>query len=165
MGSQSIPRFYPSRERGILGGMKPVLIILGIVAVLCCGGGIAAIFWIKGNVDSILAEATKFGDESTSAITTSWDAGALRDRADASMTTESIEEFCRKAREGLGNTKSFEGKAEISVQSKTSSSEGSYTEVPYKADLVCEKGNAVLRLALIKRGSTWKILSIDVQPN
>ncbi|HRI43906.1 MAG TPA: hypothetical protein PLL78_04225 [Fimbriimonadaceae bacterium] len=145
--------------------MKPVLIVLGIVVVLCCAGGLISFFWIKGNVDSILAGATTFGNESTSAIATNWDPGALRDRADPSMTDTDIQSFCKTAREGLGKTTSFTGKADMKVESKTSSDTGTYTQVPYRADLTCEKGKALLRLELIKRGETWKILSIDVQPN
>ena len=145
--------------------MKPVLIILGIVLALCCAGGIGTIFWIKGNVDSILADATAFGNESTRAIATTWDARALRERAEPSMTDADIENFCKTIKEQFGNTTSFTGKAEISVESKTSTETGSYTKVPYRADLVCEKGKAVLRLELFKRGDIWKINSIDVRPN
>lgn len=149
--------------------MKTVLIIVGIVCVLCCGGAIGLFFVTKGAVDNVMKEARAFGDDSVTSITKTWDMNALKDRSAPELLSQQpkeLENVIAFGKEKLGPMQSFTGNVDLQIEAKSNSSQGSYATIPYKATITCEKGKATVDLELIKRNDKdgWKILSINVVP-
>lgn len=148
--------------------MKPLLIGLGVVVVLCCAGGIGIFLWGKGAVDSFRGDAKAYGDQAVSAIATNWDVKELEDRAAPELISqvgkEALAAVCRPGRENYGPMRSFTGTTSMQIQAKSTTEGGTYSTIPYKAELECEKGKAQLDLMLIKRKDEFRILSINLSP-
>lgn len=149
--------------------MKTVLIIVGIVCVICCGGAIGLFFITKGAVDNVMKEARAFGDQSVTAITKNWSMAALKERSAPellSQQSKELETVIAFGEEKLGPMKSFEGNVDLQIEAKQSAGQKGYATIPYHATITCEKGKATVDLGLIKRDDKdgWKILSINVVP-
>lgn len=148
--------------------MKPVLIVLGVLAALgiaCCAG----VFFMGKGVYNAVGDLTKGADTYSARvfpeIAKDWDFDAVR--------KESSPEFQQQVSDGalkgllkiyktkLGAFKSVGPFASDNFQIRTVNGDN-FSEVRTKADAKFEKGDAKIELKCIKRGETWKLLGITV---
>ncbi len=111
----------------------------------------------------MMADSTKYGDESMEAIARNWDAAALTSRAAPELIAQNpagtLEKVVATLKQSLGPMKSFKGKT-TSFNAKTTTETGSYIEAGYEADGEFEKGPGRITMTLLQRGDKWSILKI-----
>ncbi len=140
--------------------MKWLWIILGIVFVVCCGGGALTFFLVYNGAKGVSDEAGKFGDASITAICTTWDANALKARAAQELIDQNPEDALDKVVQTLDNSlgpmKSFTSHI-TNINAKSENGQ-SWVQVDMSAVGQFEKGQGELELTLLKRGDKWSIL-------
>ena len=140
--------------------MKWLWITLGIVFVVCCGGGSLIGYIVYNNAKGVSDDAGKFGDASITAICTNWDANALNARAAPELLDQNPEGTLEKVvdtlRNSLGPMKSFTSHI-TNLNAKTENGQ-SWVEVQMVANGQFEKGPGEIELTLLKRGDKWSIL-------
>jgi uncharacterized RDD family membrane protein YckC len=109
-------------------------------------------------------ESKAYADSAIPAIVSTWSEKELLDRASPeykqSVTTDQLDRLFRRFG-GLGplqKCKSAQGQATMSATAQT----GNVISGQYAAKATFEKGEASIKLGLIKHGDQWQILSFDV---
>jgi hypothetical protein len=146
--------------------MKAIWIVLGLVLVLCCGGGIffgSKIFMAaKGTVEGAL----EYGDASLKAVATRWEPADLKSRMAKEVFEQNpegaIDNVAKVLSDALGPIKAETLTSRISgVEAKTSTETGSFTLAQYFAEAEFEKGKGEITMELIHRDGEWRILKFN----
>ena len=145
--------------------MRTLFVVIGVLTVLCCCGGVGVLFFGYRAASQLMAEAQKYGDDSLRAIADSWDVKELERRADAQLTKQYSKAEMKSLVDKLKKLGSLRG-----VQSKVTNIEGmTSTEqetaflASYTADCTFENGLGKAKLQLIKRGNEWRIRQFDLK--
>jgi hypothetical protein len=145
--------------------MKTVLIVIGVLALLCCGGGLTALFFGWRAASNVMGEAQVYGDASLNAVCRTWDGAELERRAAPELIEQNPAGTLQNvvnALKPLGALQSLESKV-TGVEAKTETNVGSYTIATYYADCKFENGVADANLELLKRDDEWQILKFSVK--
>lgn len=144
--------------------MKVLWIVLGVLGGLCllCGGcGYFA--YSKGKL--VFDEAGKFGDDSFTAITRTWDIQALQSRAAPEVEQQNgkdaLPNLVRLLSAKLGPMQNFTSSI-TGINAQNNNGETS-TYADWKATATFEKGTGTATMQLIKRGDKWQILKFNVE--
>jgi len=144
--------------------MKKFFIVLGSIflALIVLGGIGIAFVAIRGT--ALDKESRAYADSAIPAIVTGWSEKELLDRASPefkkAVTIDQLDRLFRWV-SGLGQLQKCEpaqGQAGISVTPQT----GKVISGQYTAKATFQKGEAVIKLGLIKHGDQWQILSFHV---
>jgi hypothetical protein len=144
--------------------MKKFFLIFGAVflTLIVLGGVGITVLAIRGT--ALDKEGRAYADAAIPAIITTWSEKDLLDRASPEfkkiVTIDQLDRLFRWF-SGLGPLKKCEpaqGQAGVSITPRT----GKVTEGKYIAKAQFEKGEAIVRLGLIKHGEQWQILSFYV---
>lgn len=144
--------------------MKKLFIVLGsiflaIIVISAVGIGFVA---YRGN--ALDKESRAYADSAIPAIVPSWSEKELLDRASPEFKKAvTIDELDRLLRwvSNLGHLQKREPAQGQAVMSVTSQS-GKIIAAQYTAKATFEKGEATIKLDLIKHGDQWQILSFRV---
>jgi hypothetical protein len=144
--------------------MKKFFIILGSIflAIIVLGAIGIAFVAIRGN--ALDKESKAYADSAIPAIVSTWSEKELLDRASPEFKTAvTIDQLDRLFRwvSGLGRLEKCEpaqGQALMSATTQT----GKRTSAQYTAKVTFQKGEATIKLGLIKHGDQWQILSFYV---
>jgi hypothetical protein len=145
--------------------MKKVLIVLGSIflALILLGAlGIGSVA-VRGN--ALDKESKAYADAAIPAIITTWLDKALLDRAshefNQATTAVQVYHMFRWWESSLGRLQKCEPAQGQSLMSVTTQS-GKTISAQYTAKAQFERGEATIRLILIKHGDQWQILRFDV---
>jgi UDP-N-acetylmuramyl tripeptide synthase len=144
--------------------MKKFFIVLGLIflALIVLGGIGIAFVAIRGN--ALDKESKAYADLALPAIINTWSEKELLDRASPEFKKIApIDQLDRlfRALNGLGKLQKCEplqGQALMSATTQT----GKMTTALYIAKATFQKGEATIKLGLIKHGDQWQILSFYV---
>ncbi|MBX3119882.1 MAG: hypothetical protein KF784_12515 [Fimbriimonadaceae bacterium] len=143
-------------------------IIAGVLVFGCCG--VAAIFgggaYIMANRGGkVMQEAQAEGDTILRKVAQPWSAQAIFDMLDESVkgryTLETIQPIVEELNSEYGSAVSFSGST-MAYRFKSTTEEGTYTEVAYSAGVVFQKKVAHMNMILRKRGDKWSIYDLRV---
>ena len=144
--------------------MKKFFIILGsiflaIILLVVIGIGFVA---VRGNV--LDKESKAYADAAIPAVVTTWSQKELLDRASPELkqavTTDQLDRLFRWV-SGLGQLQKCEpaqGQALMSATTQT----GKMISAQYTAKATFQKGEAEIKVVLIKHGNEWQILNFHV---
>ena len=144
--------------------MKKFFIVLGSVflAIIVLGAVGIAVVAIKGS--ALDKESKAYADSAVPAIVSTWSEKALLDRASPefkkAVTIDQLDRLFRWV-SGLGQLQKCEpaqGQALMSATTQT----GKRTSAQYTAKATFQKGEATIKLGLIKHGDQWQVLSFYV---
>jgi hypothetical protein len=144
--------------------MKKFLIVLGslfLVIVILVAGGIAFVAVRGTRLDK---ESKAYADAAIPAIVSAWSEKALLDRASPEFKKAvTIDELDRLFRwfSGLGRLQHCAPAEGHSLMSATTEY-GRRISAAYDAEAAFEKGNATIKLNLIKHGDRWQIMGFHV---
>jgi hypothetical protein len=144
--------------------MKKFFIILGSIflAIIVLGAIGIAFVAIRGN--ALDKESKTYADSAIPAIVSTWSEKELLDRASPEFKQAvAIDQLDRLFRwfSGLGQLQKCEpaqGQALMSATTQT----GKRTSAEYTAKATFQKGEATIKLGLIKHGDQWQILGFHV---
>jgi hypothetical protein len=144
--------------------MKKFLIVLGSIflALIVLGAIGIAFFAIKGS--ALDKESKAYADSAIPAIVTTWSEKELLDRASPEFKKAvAIDQLDRlfRAFATLGRLQKCEPAQGQSVMSATTQS-GKRISGQYTTKATFEKGEATIKLGLIKHGDQWQILGFHV---
>jgi hypothetical protein len=138
----------------ILGSMFLVIILLGVIGIMFVA--------VRGN--ALDKESKAYADTAIPAIGTTWSQKELLDRASPELkqavTTDQLDHLFRWV-SGLGQLQKCEpaqGQALMSATTQT----GRMISAQYTAKATFQKGEALIKLGLIKHGNEWEILNFHV---
>ncbi len=138
----------------VLGSIFLALIVLGAIAI--------AFVAIRGN--ALDRESKAYADSAIPAIVSTWSEKALLDRASPEfkkvVTIDQLDRLFRWVR-GLGALQKCEPAQGQAVMSATTQT-GKMTSAQYVAKASFAKGEAVIKLGLIKHGDQWQIVNFHV---
>ena len=150
---------------GLSARMKKVLIVLGsifLVLILLAALGIGFLA-VRGN--ALDKESKAYADAAIPAIITTWLDKALLDRASPEFNQAAspvqVYHMFRSWESSLGRLQTCDPAQGQSLMSVTSQS-GKTISAQYTAKAKFERGEATIRLILIKHGDQWQILRFDV---
>jgi hypothetical protein len=144
--------------------MKKFFIILGsiflaIILLVVIGIGFVA---VRGN--ALDKESKAYADAAIPAVVTTWSQKELLDRASPELkqavTTDQLDRLFRWV-SGLGQLQKCEpaqGQALMSATTQT----GKMISAQYTAKATFQKGEAEIKVVLIKHGNEWQILNFHV---
>jgi len=144
--------------------MKKFFIILGSIflAIIVLGAIAIAFVAVRGN--ALDKESKAYADSAIPAIVTTWSEKELLDRAspefNQAVTTDQLDRLFRWI-SGLGRLQKCEpalGQALMSATTQT----GKMISAQYTAKATFQKGEASIKLGLIKHGNQWQILNFYV---
>ena len=144
--------------------MKKFFIVLGSVflAIIVLGAVGIAVVAIKGS--ALDKESKGYADSAVPAINSTWSEKALLDRASPefkkAVTIDQLDRLFRWVG-GLGQLQKCEpaeGQAVMSAITQT----GKRISAQYTSKATFQKGEATIKLGLIKHGDQWQILSFHV---
>jgi hypothetical protein len=146
--------------------MRKILYGLGLVSLVLVAiliGGIAVIAY-KGN--KLDAESKGFVDTAVPAISANWSSKALLERASpefvqsvsADQLKAAFDQFSTLGR--LTRYEGSQGEANMAFQPGP----GSSISASYTAKARFENGEAVFRIALVKRDGDWLIRGFNIEP-
>lgn len=144
--------------------MKKFFIILGSIflAVIVLGAIGIAFVAIKGS--ALDKESRAYADSAIPAIVTSWSEKELLDRASPefkkAVTIDQLDQLFRVFAT-LGRLQKCEPALGQSLMSATTQN-GKTVSGQYTANATFEKGEATIKLGLIKHGDQWQILGFHV---
>ena len=144
--------------------MKKFFIVLGsifLALIVLVAVGIAFVA-IKGT--ALDKESKAYADSAIPAIVSTWSEKELLDRASPEFKKAvTIDELDRLFRwiSGLGPLQKCEPAEGQSLMSATTQA-GKTVSAKYTAKATFEKGEATIKLVLIKHGDQWQIISFDV---
>jgi hypothetical protein len=144
--------------------MKKFFIVLGSIflAIIVLGAIGIAFVAIRGN--ALDKESKAYADSAIPAIVSTWSEKELLDRASPELKkVVTIDQLDRLFRwlSGLGQLQKCEpaqGQALMSATTET----GKRTSAQYTAKAAFQKGEATIKLGLIKHGDQWQILGFHV---
>jgi len=146
--------------------MKKFLIVLGsifLALLLLAALGIGFVA-MRGN--ALDKESKAYADAAIPAIVTSWLDKALLDRAspefNQATTAVQVYHMFRSWESNLGRFQKCEPAQGQSLMSVTTYG-GKTISAQYTAKAQFERGEAIIRLVLIKHGDQWQILRFDVK--
>ena len=144
--------------------MKKFLIVLGSIflAVVVLGAIGIAFFAVRGT--ALDKESKAYADSAIPAIVSTWSKKELLDRASPEFKNAiAIDQLDRLFRwvSGLGQLQKCEPAQGQSVMSATTQT-GKRISAQYTAKATFQKGEATIKLALIKHGDQWQILGFHV---
>jgi hypothetical protein len=144
--------------------MKKFLIILGSTFLVLIVIGAVAIGFVAYRGATLDKESKAYADSAIPAVVTTWSEKALLDRASPEfskvVTIDKLDRLFRYMSR-LGALQKCEPAQGQSLMSATSES-GRRTTAAYTAKATFEKGEATIKLGLIKHGDQWQILSFYV---
>jgi hypothetical protein len=144
--------------------VKRFFIILGSIflAIIMLGAIGIAFVAVRGN--ALDKESKTYADAAIPAIVTTWSEKELLDRASPELkqavTTDQLDRLFRWV-SGLGQLQKCEpsqGQALMSATTQT----GKMISAQYTAKATFQKGEAAIKLGLIKHGNEWQILNFHV---
>ena len=144
--------------------MKKFFIILGAIflAIIVLGAIGIAFVAVRGN--ALDKESKAYADEAIPAIVGAWSEKELLDRASpefkAAVTIDQTDRLFRWV-SGLGQLQKCEPAQGQSLMSATTQT-GKRISAEYNAKVTFQKGEATIKLGLIKHGDRWQILSFYV---
>ncbi len=144
--------------------MKKFFIVLGSIflALVVLGGIGIAFVAIRGT--ALDKESRAYADSAIPAIVTGWSEKEVLDRASPefkkAVTIDQLDRLFRWV-SGLGQLQKCEPAQGQAIMSATTQS-GKVTSGQYTAKATFEKGEASIKLELIKHGDQWQILSFHV---
>ncbi len=144
--------------------MKKFFIVLGSIflAILVLGGIGIAYFAVRGN--TLDKESKAYADTVIPAIVTNWNEKELLDRASPEFKKVATQEQVDRLFHwfsSLGRLRKCDpaqGQAGISITPQT----GKIISAEYTAKAKFEKGEAAIKLGLVKHGDQWQILNFHV---
>jgi hypothetical protein len=144
--------------------MKKFLIVLGSIflAIVVLGAIGIAFFAVRGS--ALDKESKAYADSAIPAIVTTWSERELLDRASPefkkAVTIDQLDRLFR-AFAMLGRLQKCEPAQGQSLMSATTQN-GKRISGQYTAKATFEKGEATIKLGLIKHGDQWQILGFQV---
>ena len=144
--------------------MKKFFIILGSIflAIIVLGAIGIAFIAVRGN--ALDKESKAYANAAIPAIVTTWSEKELLDRASPefkqAVTTDQLDRLFRWV-SGLGQLQKCEpaqGQALMSATTQT----GKMISAQYTAKATFQKGEATIKLGLIKHGNEWELLNFHV---
>jgi hypothetical protein len=144
--------------------MKKFLIVLGSIflAIVVLGAIGIAFFAVRGT--ALNKESKTYADSAIPAIVTTWSEKELLDRASPefkkAVTIDQLDRLFR-AFAMLGRLQKCEPAQGQSLMSATTKN-GKRISGQYTAKATFEKGEATIKLGLIKHGDQWQILGFHV---
>jgi hypothetical protein len=145
--------------------MKKFLIILGSIflALIVLGALGVGVVAVRGN--ALDKESKAYADAAIPAIVTTWLDKALLDRAspefNQATTPVQVYHTFRSWESGLGRLQKCEPARGQSLMSVTTHG-GKTISAQYTAKARFERGEATIRLVLVKHGDQWQIVRFDV---
>ena len=144
--------------------MKKTLIILGSIFLAIIVLGAIGIAFVAVRGSALDKESKAYADSAIPAIVTTWSEKELLDRASPefkqAVTTDQLDRLFRWV-SGLGQLQKCEptqGQALMSATTQT----GKMISAQYTAKATFQKGEAMIKLRLIKHGDQWQILNFHV---
>jgi hypothetical protein len=144
--------------------MKKLFTVFGIVFLIIIVLAAAGIGFIAVRGNALDKESRAYADAAVPAIITNWSEKELLDRASPefkkAVTQEQLDQMFRWFT-SLGrfqSSESAQGQAGITVTPQT----GKVISGQYTAKAKFEKGDATIKLVLIKHGDQWQIVSFYV---
>jgi len=144
--------------------MKKALMILGGIFVILVAFAILAIVVVAVKGNALDKESKQYADTAIRAVISQWDIGEIQSRASpefkAAVKDDDLEKLGKMFRR-LGNFKSYngaKGQANMSVTTQN----GKVISAAYIAKADFESGPAEIRLSLIKHGSQWQLLGLNI---
>jgi hypothetical protein len=138
----------------ILGSMFLVIIVLGIIGIM----------FVAMRGSALDKESKAYADAAIPAIVTTWSQKELLDRSSPELkqavTADQLNRLFRWV-SGLGQLQKCEpaqGQALMSATTQT----GKMISAQYTAKATFQKGEALIKLGLIKHGNEWEILNFHV---
>jgi len=144
--------------------MKKFFIILGSIflAIIVLGAVGIAFVAVRGN--ALDKESKGYADSAIPAIVTTWSQKELLDRASPefkqAVTTDQLDRLFRWV-SGLGQLQRCEPAQGQALMSATTQA-GKVISAQYTAKAMFQKGEATIKLGLIKHGDQWQILNFHV---
>src|SRR5436190_10798665 len=144
--------------------MKKFFIVLGSIflAVIVLGAIGIAFVAIKGS--ALDKESKAYADSAVPAIVSAWSEKELLDRASPefkkAVTIDQLDRLFRWV-SGLGKLQKCEPAQGQALMSATTQA-GKRTSAQYTAKAIFQKGEATIKLGLIKHGDQWQVLSFYV---
>jgi hypothetical protein len=144
--------------------MKKFFIVLGSIflAIIVLGAIGIAFVAVRGN--ALDKESKAYADSAIPAIVTTWSEKELLDRASPefkqAVTIDRLDRLFRWV-SGLGQLQKCEPAQGHAVMSATTQT-GKMISAEYSAKATFQKGEAVIKLGLIKHGDHWQILNFHV---
>ena len=145
--------------------MKKFLIILGSIflALIVLGALGIGLVAVRGN--ALDKESKAYADEAIPAIVTTWVDKALLDRASPEFnqvtTAVQVYQMFRAWESGLGHLQKCEPAQGQSLMAVTTYG-GKTISARYTAKARFERGEATIRVVLVKHGDKWQIAKFDV---
>ncbi len=144
-----------------------IWVIVGVLTLGCCGvigtAGLGVFLGMRAG-NTAMQDGLREGDEMLRNIAQPWSAQAIVDRADPyarGMSLKEVQPKVARMEEEFGALSSFSGTtAAWRIQSTTS--QGTYTEVAYRATAVFQKKPGLVAITLRKRENRWYIYSFLV---
>jgi hypothetical protein len=144
--------------------MKKFLIILGSIFLALIVIGAIGIAFVAVRGTALDKESKAYADSAIPAIVTTWSEKELLDRASAEFKNAvTIDQLDRLFRffSSLGRLQKCEPAQGQAIMSATSQT-GRMTTGQYTAKATFEKGDATIKLLLIKHGNQWQIGGFNV---
>lgn len=144
--------------------MKKFFVILGSIflAIIVLGAIGIAFVAVRGN--ALDKESKVYADSAIPAIVTTWSEKELLDRASPefkqAVTIDQLDRLFRWV-SGLGQLQMCEPAQGHAVMSATTQT-GKMISAHYSAKAAFQKGEAMIKLGLIKHGDRWQILNFHV---
>lgn len=144
--------------------MKKFFIILGSIflAIIVLGAVGIAFVAVRGN--ALDKESKAYADSAIPAIVTTWSEKELLDRASPefkqAVTIDQLDPLFRWV-SGLGQLQKCEPAQGHAVMSATTQT-GKMISAQYSTKAMFQKGEAMIKLGLIKHGDQWQILNFHV---
>jgi len=144
--------------------MKKFFIILGSIflAIIVLGAIGIAFVAVRGN--ALDKESKAYADSAIPAIVTTWSEKELLNRASPELkqaaTADQLDRLFRWI-SGLGQLQKCEAAQGQALMSATTQS-GKMISAQYTAKATFQKGEATIKLGLIKHGDQWQILNFHV---
>ena len=158
-----LPR--PLQAFGVHTHMKKFFIVLGSIflALIVLGSIGIAFVAVRGN--ALDKESKAYADAAIPAIVTTWLDKALLDRAspefNQATTAVQVYQMFRSWESSLGRLQKCEPAQGQSLMSVTTYG-GKTISAHYTAKARFERGEATIRLVLVKHGGQWRIVRFDV---
>jgi hypothetical protein len=145
--------------------MKKFFIVLGAIFLALIVLGALGIGFVAIRGNALDKESKAYADAAIPAIFTTWLDKALLDRASSEFnqgtTALQVYQIFRRGESSLGRLQKCEPAQGQSLMSVTTQN-GKTISAQYSAKAQFEKGEATIRLVLVKHGDQWQILRFDV---